>query len=92
MDKASEKVKNLKKFNVTKDPEQVGSVMAYTDETPLYGELNLSMRKKGGLHEKKLLAYGEFIYHLDEAIGACENYIGQCYRALDVKIAPHQAR
>ena len=63
--------------------------MAYTDETPLYGELNLSMRKKGGLHEKKLLAYGEFIYHLDEAIGACENYIGQCYRALDVKLAPH---
>ena len=36
-----------------------------------YGELNLSMRKKGGLHDKKLVKYGEYIYHLEEAIGAC---------------------
>ena len=55
---ASAKVSNLRKFAVTKDEEQVGAIMAYTDETELYAELNLSMRKKGGMHEKKLVVYG----------------------------------
>ena len=45
--------------------------MAYTAETELYGGLNLTMRTKGGLQEKKLVVYGEYIYHLSEAICAC---------------------
>ena len=51
--------------------------MAYTAETELYGGLNLTMRTKGGLQEKKLVVYGEYIYHLSEAICACQNYVGK---------------
>ena len=42
MDKATAKVESLKEFDVKKDPEHVCSVMAYTDETKLYGKLNMS--------------------------------------------------
>ena len=42
MDKARAKVESLKEFDVKKDPEHVCSVMAYTDETKLYGKLNMS--------------------------------------------------
>ena len=41
MDKATAKVESLKEFDVKKDPEHVCSVMAYTDETKLYGKLNM---------------------------------------------------
>ena len=43
---AKEKVEELQELDVTKDVEHVGAVLAYTDETPLYGDLNLTMRKK----------------------------------------------
>ena len=42
MDKATAKVESLKEFDVKKDPEHVCSVMAYTDETKLYGKLKMS--------------------------------------------------
>ena len=51
--------------------------MAYTAETELYGGLNLTMRTQGALHDKKLDIYGEYIYHLSEAISACQNYVGK---------------
>ena len=54
---------------------QMALLMARGESTHRYGELNLSMRKKGGLHDKKLVKYGEFIYHLEEAIGA---YVKPC--------------
>ena len=66
-------------IGINKHADHVAGVMAYTDETPLYGELNLTMRAKGGHTDKKLKAYGEYIYHLEQAINACENYIGKVY-------------
>ena len=78
--RATEKVQHLKNFGVNKHMDHVAGVMAYTDETPLYGEVNLTMRTKGGHTDNKLKAYGEYIYHLEQAIHACENYVGKVSR------------
>merc|ERR1712086_1025782 len=36
------------------------------------------------MYDKKLKAYGEYIYHLSESIGTCANYIGKVYRGISV--------
>ena len=75
---AKHKVGELKEFcDVTKSDNHVAAVLAYTEETELYSDLNLTMRTKGGMYDKKLKAYGEYIYHLSESIGTCANYIGK---------------
>ena len=87
MEKARQKVEELQSLGVTgKHQDQVAAVIAYTDETELYGGLNLTMRTKGGIHDKKLVVYGEYIYHLNEAIDACENYVGKVINLFDIPL------
>ena len=75
---AKDKVGELQEFSdVTKSDNHVAAVLAYTEETELYSDLNLTMRTKGGMYDKKLKAYGEYIYHLSESIATCANYIGK---------------
>jgi len=65
--------------------EHIAAINAYTEENEymLYSQLNHACRTPGGLAEKKLRLYNNYLYHLDKGYNTLPNYSGTVYRGTD---------
>jgi hypothetical protein len=65
--------------------ELLASIHAYTEENEhmLYSQLNHACRTPGGMAEKKLRIYDNYLYHLDKGYNTLPNYSGTVYRGTD---------
>ena len=80
----------LSQFGTHMAANHATAVYAYTEEKPtnLYGKLNHACRTPGGMSEKRLAVYRDYLFYLQQAATTLHNYCGRVYRGTDSKINP----
>jgi len=74
------------KASGTLAPDHAAALFAYTEETPLYGTLNYTMRTPGADADAKLRVYADYIKHAMSAAGGLPNFVGKVYRGMDAHV------
>jgi len=85
---AQSKASFLGQVGMTLPSTHVLTIQAYTEESPLYTELNATCRAATHTAEQKLRLYRDYLYHMEQALSNLPSHIGLAYRGIRVKLAP----
>lgn len=72
-------------LQVAKD--RAAAVFAYTEEEPnIYADVVTACRASSALSQSMLEKIRDYLFYLDDGLKSCHNFVGNCYRCIDVRL------